>query len=283
MPLEAMTGFGSARSVSSKGEISVDIKSLNNKYLDVLIKSQTQLSEIDILVKNMIKQEFIRGSFEVRIEINHESALDFMVNHVLLKKLLGTLNESGFNFQQPSLQDIARIPGILVTKANQDKIIYALKPVLKKALIDLSRSRKSEGQKIQKIFDLKLTKIFSIMKKFAAFQKQAPAYRKKMLKTKHALLGLDQSSDQFNQELDMLNIKHDFAEEVERISFHLDSIGKALKTNASEGKKIDFLLQELFREANTLVVKVDNPILKNEAIDLKLIIEGLREQSQNLQ
>jgi len=283
MPLEAMTGFGAARRESPRGDISVDVKSLNNKYLDISIKTHQYSNELESLVKNSIKQFFIRGSFEVRIDINFEGLSEYSINHALLKKFLMTVNAAGINLTELSLNDIARVPGILDTKTNNSKLIKALKPVLNSALADLQSARKKEGIKIAKIFTSKLSKMQSILKKFENFQSKATSYRKRVLKTKHSNLGLDLSMEQFNQELDALNIKHDFAEEIERIAFHIDSLTKILKEKSSQGKKIDFLLQELFREANTLLVKVDKPELKNRAIDFKLIVEGLREQSQNLQ
>lgn len=283
MPLEAMTGFGAARRESPKGEISVDVKSLNNKYLDIAIKTHQYSNELEFLVKNSIKQLFIRGSFEVRIDINFENLSEYEINHSLLKKFLMTVNNAGISLQELSLNDIARVPGILDTKTNNSKLITALRPVLKSALADLQSARKKEGAKIAKIFTSKLNKMQSMLKKFETFQSKAKSYRKRVLKTKHSNLGLELSLEQFNQELDALNIKHDFAEEIERITFHLDSLTKILEEKSIQGKKIDFLLQELFREANTLLVKVDKPELKNHAIDFKLIIEGLREQSQNLQ
>ena len=283
MPLEAMTGFGAARRESPKGEISVDVKSLNNKYLDISIKTYQYSNELEFLVKNSIKKLFIRGSFEVRIDINFENLSEYEINHSLLKKFLTTVNNAGISLKELSLNDIARVPGILDTKTNNSKLITALRPVLKSALADLQTARKKEGVKIAKIFTSKLNKMQSMLKKFEAFQSKAISYRKRVLKTKHSNLGLELSPEQFNQELDALNIKHDFAEEIERITFHLDSLTKILGEKSAQGKKIDFLLQELFREANTLLVKVDKPELKNHAIDFKLIVEGLREQSQNLQ
>ena len=283
MPLEAMTGFGAARRESPKGEISVDVKSLNNKYLDISIKTYQYSNELEFLVKNSIKQLFIRGSFEVRIDINFENLSEYEINHSLLKKFLTTVNNAGISLKELSLNDIARVPGILDTKTNNSKLITALRPVLKSALADLQTARKKEGVKIAKIFTSKLDKMQSMLKKFEAFQSKAISYRKRVLKTKHSNLGIELSPEQFNQELDALNIKHDFAEEIERITFHLDSLTKILGEKSAQGKKIDFLLQELFREANTLLVKVDKPELKNHAIDFKLIVEGLREQSQNLQ
>ena len=283
MPLEAMTGFGDARRESPKGEISVDVKSLNNKYLDIAIKTHQYSNELEFLVKNSIKQLFIRGSFEVRIDINLENLSEYEINHSLLKKFLTTVNNAGISLKELSLNDIARVPGILDTKTNNSKLITALRPVLKSALADLQTARKKEGVKIAKIFTSKLDKMQSMLKKFEAFQSKAINYRKRVLKTKHSNLGLELSLEQFNQELDALNIKHDFAEEIERITFHLNTLTKILEEKSAQGKKIDFLLQELFREANTLLVKVDKPELKNHAIDFKLIVEGLREQSQNLQ
>jgi uncharacterized protein (TIGR00255 family) len=283
MPLEAMTGFGTARKESPSGDISVDVKSLNNKYLDISIKTHQYSNELESLVKNNIKQLFGRGSFEVRIDINIENLSEYTINHSLLKKFLTTVNTAGINLTELSLNDIARVPGILDTKTNNSKLIKALKPVLKNALADLHVARMKEGKKIAKIFSSKLRTMHNILKKFEMFQSKAINYRKRVLRAKHSNLGLELTLEQFNQELDNLNIKHDFAEEIERIAFHLDSLTKILSDKSSQGKKIDFLLQELFREANTLLVKVDKPELKNHAIDFKLIVEGLREQSQNLQ
>ena len=283
MPLEAMTGFGTARKESPNGDISVDVKSLNNKYLDISIKTHQYSNELESLVKNNIKQLFDRGSFEVRIDINIENLSEYAINHSLLKKFLSTVNTAGINLTELSLNDIARVPGILDTKTNNSKLIKALKPVLKNALADLHVARIKEGKKIANIFASKLRTMHKILKKFEIFQSKAINYRKRLLRTKHSNLGLELTLEQFNQELDNLNIKHDFAEEIERIAFHLDSLTKILSDKSSQGKKIDFLLQELFREANTLLVKVDKPELKNHAIDFKLIVEGLREQSQNLQ
>ena len=283
MPLEAMTGFGTARKESPNGDISVDVKSLNNKYLDISIKTHQFSNELESLVKNNIKQLFDRGSFEVRIDINIENLSEYAINHSLLKKFLTTVNTAGINLTELSLNDIARVPGILDTKTNNNKLIKALKPVLKNALADLHVARIKEGKKIAKIFTSKLRTMHNILKKFEMFQSKAINYRKRVLRTKHSNLGLELTLEQFNQELDNLNIKHDFVEEIERITFHLDSLTKILSEKSSQGKKIDFLLQELFREANTLLVKVDKPELKNHAIDFKLIVEGLREQSQNLQ
>ena len=283
MPLEAMTGFGTARKESPNGDISVDVKSLNNKYLDISIKTHQFSNELESLVKNNIKQLFDRGSFEVRIDINIENLSEYAINHSLLKKFLTTVNTAGINLTELSLNDIARVPGILDTKTNNSKLIKALKPVLKNALADLHVAIIKEGKKIAKIFTSKLRTMHNSLKKFEMFQSKAINYRKRVLRTKHSNLGLELTLEQFNQELDNLNIKHDFAEEIERITFHLDSLTKILSEKSSQGKKIDFLLQELFREANTLLVKVDKPELKNHAIDFKLIVEGLREQSQNLQ
>ncbi|MEK9650267.1 MAG: DUF1732 domain-containing protein [Gammaproteobacteria bacterium] len=283
MPLEAMTGFGSARKASPNGDISIDIKSLNNKYLDISIKTLQYSHELESLVKTSIKNLFVRGSFEVRIDVDFEDISDYSVNQRQLKKILTSIAGAGISIKELSLSDIARVPGILDSKLNKNKLINTLKPILKRALVDLLESRKKEGKKITKVFISKLNTLKAMTKKFEIFHRKATGFRERLLKAKHKNLGLKLSLEQFNQELDSLNIKHDFAEEIERINFHLDSLTKVLKEKSSQGKKIDFLLQELFREANTLLVKVDNPDLKNSAIDFKLIVEGLREQSQNLQ
>ena len=190
MPLEAMTGFGTARKESPNGDISVDVKSLNNKYLDISIKTYQYSNELESLVKNNIKQLFDRGSFEVRIDINIESLSEYAINHSLLKKFLTTVNTAGINLTELSLNDIARVPGILDTKTNNSKLIKALKPVLKNALADLHVARIKEGKKIAMIFSSKLRTLHNILKKFEMFQSKAINYRKRVLRTKHSNLGL---------------------------------------------------------------------------------------------
>ena len=104
-----------------------------------------------------------------------------------------------------------------------------------------------------------------------------------LLGSKVKQLKLELDADKLSQEAAMLILKYDVAEELERIIFHIESMKKELSLKKTKGKKVDFILQELFRETNTLAVKIDRPSLKGMALDMKLAVEEMREQAQNLE
>ena len=108
-------------------------------------------------------------------------------------------------------------------------------------------------------------------------------HRVKTIKNKFIQKNIDINKDEIANELSNVALKHDIAEELERISFHIESLSKLLKLKNAHGKKMDFILQELFREVNTLSVKIEKPDLKDLALTMKLKVEELREQAQNLE
>jgi uncharacterized protein (TIGR00255 family) len=116
--------------------------------------------------------------------------------------------------------------------------------------------------------------------------KSAPSllkHRVKTIKNKFIQKNIDINKDEITNELSNVALKHDIAEELERISFHIESLNKLFKLKNAHGKKMDFILQELFREVNTLSVKIEKPDLKDLALTMKLKVEELREQAQNLE
>ena len=119
--------------------------------------------------------------------------------------------------------------------------------------------------------------------KISKVNKVSQKKRLKVFKLKIANLIKDLDETRVNQELALLALKHDVSEELDRIIFHTKSMNQELKKQSCSGKKIDFILQELFREANTLSVKLDDPNSKNLALDAKLLVEEMREQIQNVE
>jgi uncharacterized protein (TIGR00255 family) len=151
------------------------------------------------------------------------------------------------------------------------------------AFKEFMKDRSLEGEKIKKVFNKKIKKIALSQKKL---EKAIPAINKtrmSQLNSKIKKLNVNLEPEKLNQEAALLILKHDVAEELERIKFHLDSMQKELSSKQAKGKKIDFILQELFRETSTLSVKIDKPSLKELALNMKLAVEEMREQAQNLE
>ena len=145
------------------------------------------------------------------------------------------------------------------------------------------KSRNEEGNKIKKVLSKKLNQINSTVSKIHRLNNKNIKKRARLFKDK-ALDLLDTLDEgRLEQEAAILALKHDVSEEIDRIFFHTDSLNKELNKKMCSGKKVDFILQELFRESNTLSVKLDDPNLKNYALDMKLFIEEMREQTQNVE
>ena len=157
-----------------------------------------------------------------------------------------------------------------------------LKKVINKAIDDLKHSRLSEGNKILKVLNIKIKNILSIEASLRIMIPSINRQRKKNVKERLNHF-LDNPSEEIEKEIALQIMKQDVSEELDRIGFHIKEINKILKSNGPHGKKIDFILQELFREANTLSVKLDDPNSKNLALDAKLLVEEMREQIQNVE
>ena len=168
----------------------------------------------------------------------------------------------------------------------QQKIVVnqnLLKKTFKAALNELLENRKTEGEKINKTFISKISKIQNNLAKISKSNPKLTKLRAETLNKKVKMLCDNLDKDRLEQEVAMLVLKHDVAEEIERIDFHLSSLMKELSIKNGSGKKIDFILQELFRETSTLSVKIDHPGYKQIALDMKLSVEEMREQAQNIE
>jgi uncharacterized protein (TIGR00255 family) len=158
-----------------------------------------------------------------------------------------------------------------------------IKKVFKEAFKNFILNRASEGEKINKLFLCKIDKINKSISKLSNSNKKLLKIRSDSLKKKVHNLCETVDKDRLAQEIALLALKHDVAEEIERINFHTVSLKKELMSKNCSGKKIDFILQELFRETSTLSVKLDAPRFKQIALDMKLIVEEMREQAQNIE
>ena len=175
------------------------------------------------------------------------------------------------------------MPGIFKLDADKDVNNNLIKKVFNDAIKEFLASRNVEGKKIKEVLLKKLKQIKSANTKIKKQNITNLKKRSKLYKAKALDLMENLDEGRLEQEVAILALKHDVNEEIDRIFFHLESLQKELNKKLCSGKKIDFILQELFREANTLSVKLDDPNLKNNAIDMKLFIEEMREQTQNVE
>ena len=281
--IRSMTGFGQSRHIDKDVEILVELKSVNHRFLEVNLKSPDIKSEDEEYFKKTISKKLKRGKVDIYIKVNASSNGSFQIDRKLLTELKKIIKNESLLSNELRLRDIKDIPGILkITKSSNVKL-QTLKKVFNKALADFLKSRIEEGTKIHKILINKINKIQSKQIKVSKLckrdlSKKIEIYKKRV---KDILEKYDTNS--LDQEITHFAMKADVSEELERIDFHLLSIRKELNNKNSSGKKIDFILQELFRESNTLSVKLDEPKTKNIALEVKVLVEEMREQIQNIE
>ena len=281
--ISSMTGFGLSKSVKGNSEISIEIKSVNHRFLEISIKPNDLGNELEKFIRNAISKSIQRGKIEIRISLKTRSNIDYSIDDALLKKLIKTLRQNEELGDKINFNDVKDVPGIfnseIVHQLNKNKI----KSEFNIALKDFISSRNKEGIKIKSAFKKKISKSKALTKKILDANDKNLKRKIKLFKSKVAKLTKEFDSSRINQEITILALKQDVSEELDRIFFHITSLEKEIIKRECSGKKIDFILQEFFREANTLAVKLDNPAQINLAIDIKLLIEEMREQTQNVE
>ena len=280
---KSMTGFGLSSSVNKESEVYIEIKGVNYKFLEVSIKPNDLSNDLEEYIRKAVSKNIIRGRVDIRMKLKSASKISYSIDSKLLKEFSKSLKKDLQFSDNIQFRDIKDIPGIFKSEVIQKTNNKLIKKVFNEALSVFIKSRNEEGNKIKKVLSKKLNQINSTVSKIHRLNNKNIKKRARLFKDK-ALDLLDTLDEgRLEQEAAILALKHDVSEEIDRIFFHTDSLNKELNKKMCSGKKVDFILQELFRESNTLSVKLDDPNLKNYALDMKLFIEEMREQTQNVE
>tara|TARA_B100000767_G_C19671243_1_gene495379 strand:- start:9 stop:860 length:852 start_codon:yes stop_codon:yes gene_type:complete len=281
---KSMTGFGSSRHSNKDIEVYCEIKTVNHRFLEVSTKPNDLSNELDLYVREITSKKLKRGNIDIRFRLKFPSSNSYIVNKESLNNLLNSIKKiPNIDSNNISFSDVKDMPGIIKLEQNISIDHKLVKKVFVEALNQLIKSRASEGAKIEKIFLSKINKIENSTSKLSTSNKKLTRKRSESLKKKILNLTEHIDSTRLEQEVALLVLKHDVAEEIERIDFHSISLKDELSSTKTSGKKIDFILQELFRETSTLSVKLDEPAYKQIALDMKLSVEEMREQAQNIE
>ena len=278
-----MTGFGVGALIKNDSEVYIEIKSVNHRFLEISIKPNDLNNDLDKFIRNSISKKIKRGKVDIRIKSKSSSKATYSIDSDLLKKLKRSLSKNSSLSEDLRFRDIKDVPGIFKANLVQNTNKKLFKDTFKSALNDFVDSRNEEGLNIKNVLIKKTLKIETITANIHKtnnknLNKRIQSYK---LKVSEILNNFDET--RIDQEVALLALKHDVSEEIDRILFHTKSLKKEIAKNDSSGKKIDFILQELFREANTLTVKLDDSKMKDYALDIKLSIEEMREQIQNVE
>ena len=282
--IKSMTGFGSSTYSFKDAEIYCEIKTVNHRFLEISTKPNDLNNSIDLYVRDTLTKKLKRGSIDVRFRFKTQSGNSYSVNTDSVKNLLKSIKDiPNINSNNINFSDIKDLPGVIKSEKGKGAEDSLIKRTFNNCLKQLIESRELEGLKIKKVFLSKIKKISQNALRISSSNKKYTKKRFINLKKKISDLTNNIDSNKFEYEVAMLVLKHDVAEEIERIKFHCSSLQKEITSNKTSGKKIDFMLQELFRETSTLSVKLDEPNYKKIALDMKLLVEEMREQAQNIE
>ncbi|WP_300409737.1 YicC/YloC family endoribonuclease [Lagierella sp.] len=290
----SMTGFGRATREVDNYSISVEVKTVNNKYLDVQVKNPHFLNFLEEDIKKFCRQNLGRGRVDVYIRgIKKEkniSNLSFdeglVLNYLDAVKRLEGRTEQKF---EVSLNEILQLEGALIIEEGEDDDETLKKLVLqlmKEALESLINMRRIEGNNISSIIIEQLNEISSIVENISKLASSSQEEYKENLLYKLKDISRDISKldmDRIYLEVALYGERSDITEEIVRLKSHIDQFSNTLKSDCPMGRKLDFIIQEMNREVNTISSKSPNKIIVQHCIDLKTIIEKIREQVQNIE
>lgn len=285
----SMTGFAALEKEVEHGVLVIELRSVNHRYLELQLKVDDQLRSAESMIRELISSKLGRGKVECRINFMRRSKANdgLVLDQQLLSQLAAAASglQGQFPQSQPlSIADILRWPGVITAEQGaQDALFEAVKEGLLQALDDMSKSRLREGEKLKEIILQRLADIEGwVAKVKPLLPQQMKAYQERLLaKLQETLKTVDE--ERIRQELVIFAQRMDVDEELSRLTAHVSEVKRILNADAAAGKRLDFLMQELNREANTLGSKSVSTEVTQVSMELKVLIEQIREQVQNIE
>jgi uncharacterized protein (TIGR00255 family) len=285
----SMTGFAAVGAELPGCSLTVELRSVNHRYLDLQLRLPDELRAIESAVRDVLTTELKRGKVDCRVALNRSTpgAATLAVNAervVQLREASTEVLRHAPGSSPLSMVEILRWPGVL-TEPSLDAETLAARALalVRQALADLAASRAREGQKLKAVLEERCRAIEIQIERVAP---RVPAIHDAYVEKLGARLreaGLDPDTERLKQELALFATKVDVAEEVSRLTTHVGEVRRVLGAAGPSGKRLDFLMQELNREANTLASKSVDAELSHAALEIKVLIEQMREQVQNLE
>jgi uncharacterized protein (TIGR00255 family) len=284
----SMTGFAAVAEELPGVALAVELRSVNHRYLDLSVRLPDELRQLEPALRERISAELKRGKVECRVAMNRTpggGAVAVDPERVAeLARAAAEVRRTVADAAPLTCAEILRWPGVMVEASiPADRLAERVYALTEAALADLAAARAREGDKLKVLL---LARCADIETQVARVAPRVPAIHAAFLEKLGGRLreaGLDPNEDRLKQELAMFATKSDVAEEVARLATHVAEVRRVLNAGGSAGKRLDFLAQELHREANTLGSKSVDAELSQVALELKVAIEQMREQVQNIE
>ena len=291
--MKSMTGFGAAEYTDSSIQISLEIKTVNHRYKDIFVKLPRKYSVLEDQIRKHVSGALNRGRIEIFLNIRSfaDSSPDITYNKAAAEKYVQLLSELKEDF--PGLADdislikISQFQDVFVSdekSPDTEALWKLLVPVLDRALQAVDEARADEGEKLLDDLQSRISSLKNSIRKIEEYAPQLPGLYYQQLE-KHIKSFSDSIIDEQRLTAEMLLYadRINITEEIVRIKLHFDNLSKQLELDVPVGRKIDFILQEINREANTIASKSSNFDISIYAVDIKSELEKIREQIQNIE
>ncbi len=281
--IQSMTGYGAAERRGFK----VEVRSLNHRYVDVSVRMPSFLMEHEIPVRNLIKDQFARGKFDVTISLTDKRQVKVRANKELAREIYDTILDLQQTLSIPGSLDIGFLSWYREFLLTEETAYSAddLYDALRDAVARVDEMRRKEGEALRKELEFHAGRVEALRAEVEALSQGMAIAHKEVLSRKVAELtsAIPIDETRLAQEIALLAQKSDITEELARLRSHMQQFNAFLSGSEAIGRKLDFLMQEMYREVNTIASKVDDIRIINLTIEIKTGIEKLKEQVQNIQ
>ena len=281
-----MTGYAQASAGSPRGTLSLELRSVNARFLDVQFRIADELRALEPVLREQIVARIARGKVDCRVALAEGEGVTPRLNEEALRRLRAVAEAARRAFPDaapPSLAEVLRWPGVLATETDAEALRSVAAALCRRALDELSATRTREGAKLAAGIVERVREMRAQVEEVMPLVPEAiAAYQQKITERLREAIG-NADDERIRTEIALFASKADVAEELDRLRAHLGEVERVLGAGGAIGKRLDFLAQELNREANTLASKAASAAVSDCALELKLLVEQIREQVQNLE
>jgi uncharacterized protein (TIGR00255 family) len=290
--IKSMTGFGQGSAEGTNFKVRVDIRSVNNRFLDIHTRLPQELASLELTVKKQVQAALHRGRIDLTVTVEQMKQATFEINRPLVAGYLAAIEELKQEFGlegEISLELIAKLPGAMQVSQDSGRLdealVAAVVAAVSQALVALTEMRLIEGQELGVEINSRLDNIEKHLPSIETEAARLPGiYREKLAKRLEDLRGAVQVDEtRMAQEAIMLADRSDISEEIVRLKSHIAQMRDVVRSDEEVGKRLDFILQEMNREANTILSKSSDISISDAAIVIKTEVEKMREQGQNVE
>jgi uncharacterized protein (TIGR00255 family) len=283
----SMTGFARLEEQHPWGQLICEIRSVNHRYLEPSIRIPDSLRRLELPLRDQLRSLLSRGKVEASIFIKWDESANQSVNVAVAKSLINLAQSVSVHIAQPAPinpLEVLRWPGVMQTpELDQAALDAAVLALFGRALADLQANRSREGSELAQLIEQRLVQIQTNVSLVREHLPVIQRLQQEKLTAKLAALAVEIDKERLAQEVVFLAQKSDVAEELDRLETHITEVRHCLKQKEPVGRRLDFLMQELNREANTLSSKSNACETTSAAVELKVLIEQMREQIQNIE